>query len=80
VVAVVKPLALAIRRFILKYQISALRSDMHVTDEQREYTRRKLASMEAWTNDAHRRLRQMRANLACIERPEILLREALRRE
>jgi hypothetical protein len=76
----VKRLALAIRRFILKQQIATLRSDMLVTEERREYAQANLASMELWILDAHRRLRQMRANLASIERPDVLLREALRRE
>jgi predicted GNAT family N-acyltransferase len=57
-----------------------LRADMLVTEERRQYAQITIDSIDVWTHEAHRRLRQMRANLACIERPDVLLREALKRE
>lgn len=66
-----------IKRFILKQRIEMLRSDMALADERREYAQVTVDSLDLWTIDAHRRLRSMRARLALMQRPDVLLEEAM---
>jgi hypothetical protein len=68
----------ALKRFILKQRIEMLRADVFVTLERQRHARITVESCEEWISQAHLRLRKLKANLALIERPEVLLKEAIR--
>jgi hypothetical protein len=68
----------ALRRFILKQRIEMLRSDVFVMLERQRLARLTLEGCDECINNAHFRLRKLKANLALIERPEVLLKEAIR--
>lgn len=56
-----------------------LRADIAVVIGRVEQAHTQLDSMEEYLKSAHRRLRSMRANLALMESPDVLLNEALRK-
>lgn len=68
----------ALKRFILKYRIDSLRGDIALGYERQALAQRTVDSMDAWLIEAHLRLRSLRSRLALIERPEVLLKEAIR--
>lgn len=68
----------AIKRFILKQRIEMLRADVFVMMERQRNARITVESCEEWITHTHYRLRKLKANLALIERPEVLLKEAIR--
>lgn len=70
----------ALHRFILKQRIEMLRSDVFIMLERQRSARLTLESAEEWINRTHLRIRKLKANLALIERPEVLLKEAIRHE
>lgn len=65
------------QRFLLKQRIELLRADIAVVGERREQSLVNAEAAQAWLDGAHQKLRSMRANLACIERPQVLLDQAL---
>jgi hypothetical protein len=67
-----------LQRFILKQRIEMLRADIALAVERRDHAQMTVESIDKWYSDAQRRLRQLRANLALLERPDTLLAEALR--
>lgn len=68
----------ALKRAVLKFRIESLKSDMLLADERRSYALMTAESIDSWQIDAHCRLRSLRARYALLERPEILLKEAIR--
>ena len=68
----------ALKRFWLRQRIDMLRADIAVAVERRDNACITIASADHFIAAAHKRLRQLKANLAAIERPETLLAEALR--
>jgi outer membrane PBP1 activator LpoA protein len=74
----VKRLARILHRIYLKYRIAKLRSDMALANDQYDDAMALADKIDAWRIDAHQRMRSLRARFALIERPEILLQEALR--
>lgn len=75
-----KKFLVALHRFILKQRIEMLRSDVFCMLERQHNARITLDSVEEYINRAHLRIRKLKANLALIERPEVLLKEAIRHE
>jgi hypothetical protein len=69
-----------LKRVILKYRIDSLRADIACADERRSYAQSTVDSVSLWERGAYTRLRSLRSRLALIERPEILLKEAINRE
>lgn len=66
------------RRFMLKQRIEMLRSDVFLALERQRNARITIEGVDVWVHDAHKRIRKLRANLALLERPEVLLKEAVR--
>lgn len=65
------------KRFVLMQRIEMLRSDMALADERRQYAQITVDSIDLWMIDAHRRLRSMRARHSLMQRPDVLLAEAM---
>jgi hypothetical protein len=67
-----------LKRFILKQRIEMLRADIVMVEDRRREALITVASTEAWSSAAYKRLRILKGHLSQLESPDVLLAEALR--
>jgi hypothetical protein len=70
----------SLKRAFLRWRIGVVRSDILVATERHQHALQSLELLDKWLDDAHRRERALKANLALLESPNKLLQEALRHE
>lgn len=69
-----------LRLFVLKQRIQSLSSDILLAESRRTMALGAVASLDAWSNAAHRRLRMLKAQAALLERADVLLAQAVRHD
>jgi hypothetical protein len=70
----------SLKRAYLRWRIQVVRSDILVATERHLHALESIEVLDKWLDDAHRRERALKANLALLESPNKLLQEALRHE